>query len=123
MAGDSGEKPAAALSTIIPTSSSFCSAAIRTNVVLPERIFFWANVVFILLPRVFSSRLAMSLLLPWGCSTHPEMCQCVAINAERFVVSLIRADTIVSGYYQKSARSGSSCMWSTRLHVLACVIS
>lgn len=48
--------------------------------------------------------------------------QCVAINAERFVVSLICADSIVSGYYQKNAHLGSDCIWSTGLHVLACVI-
>lgn len=49
------------------------------------------------------------------------MRQCVAINAEHFVVPLIRADSIVSGYYQQSAHLGSNYTWSTGLHVLACV--
>lgn len=123
MAGDSGEKPAAALLTVIPTSSFFCSSVRRTNVVLPERVFFRENVSFTLLLRVFSSVLAMLVLLPWGCSTFSEPRQCVAVNAERFVVSLILADSVVSAYYQKSAHLGSNHVWSARLHLLACIIT
>lgn len=96
---------------VIPTSSPFCSASIRTNI-LParqnsssrrrKRVFFCENAL-VWLAFAFSTTWSPFMCPGDVTAAFPgaaaRTLKCVsARNAERFVVALIRADSVVSGY-------------------------